>query len=65
MEFTSVQTSGGYYPGIGYEQTKSVHYEDLKQRQEALKTKTVKLVTEFRILKKMAHEPKAKTEVEN
>ena len=28
------QTSGGYYAGIGYEQTESVHFEDLKAKQE-------------------------------
>ena len=60
MEQLSVQTSGGYYPGIGYEQTESVHFEDLKQKQEALKTKTIELVKEFRLLQKMTKTTKGK-----
>ena len=61
MEQLSVQTSGGYYPGIGYEQTESVHFEDLKQKQEVLKTKTMEMVKEFRLLQKMGKTTKSKT----
>ena len=60
MEQLSVQTSGGYYPGIGYEQTESVHFEDLKQKQEVLKTKTIEMVKEFRLLQKMSKTAKGK-----
>ena len=60
MEQLSVQTSGGYYSGFGYEQTESVHFEDLKQKQEALKTKTIELVKEFRLLQKMKKTTKGK-----
>ena len=47
------QTSGGYYAGIGYEQTESVHFEDLKAKQEILKMKALEVVKEFKVLAKM------------
>ena len=55
----SVQTSGGYYAGIGYEQTESVHFEDLKAKQEILGMKAVEVVKEYKVLAKLEKESKA------
>ena len=54
----SAQTSGGYYAGIGYEQTESVHFEDLKAKQEILKTKAMEVAKEFKVLAKIDREAK-------
>ena len=57
------QTSGGYYAGIGYEQTESVHFEDLKAKQEIVKMKAIEVVKEFKALSKIDKETrKAKVE---
>ena len=49
----SVQTSGGYYAGIGYEQTESVHFEDLKAKQEVLKMRALEVAKEYKTLAKL------------
>ena len=60
---TAGQTSGGYYAGIGYEQTESVHFEDLKAKQEVVKTKALEVVKEFKVLAKLEKKQrKAKVE---
>ena len=57
------QTSGGYYAGIGYEQTESVHFKDLKAKQEVVKTKATEVMKEFKALSKLDRETrKAKVE---
>ena len=57
------QTSGGYYAGIGYEQTESVHFEDLKAKQEIVKMKAIEVVKEYKALSKIDRETrKAKVE---
>ena len=50
---TAGLTSGGYYAGIGYEQTESVHFEDLKAKQEILKMKATEVVKEYKVLAKL------------
>ena len=57
----SAQTSGGYYAGIGYEQTESVHFEDLKAKQEILKMKAMEVAKEFKALAKMDRAAKKAT----
>ena len=49
----SAQTSGGYYAGIGYEQTESVHFEDLKAKQEVLKMRALEVAKEYKTLAKL------------
>ena len=44
--------------GVGYEQTESVHFEDLKAKQEILKVKAVEVVKEFKVLAKLDKEAK-------
>ena len=50
---TAGQTSGGYYAGIGYEQTESIHFEDLKAKQEIVKMKAMEVAKEFKVLAKI------------
>ena len=50
--FNSHLSFGESYTGIGFDGTRSIHFDDLKRDQSLLKKRTVEVVTKFGELKK-------------